>query len=558
MFYRKQLQELVEWRYSSNRKPLIIRGARQVGKTTLVHDFGKQFKQYIYLNLEQKKDAIYFEESDDIQQLLTRIFLEKRLLLTHISETLLFIDEIQELPKAINLLRYFKEEAPQLAVIAAGSMLETLVGKQLTFPVGRVEYKVLRPFSFEEFLLAMGEQQLLDEYIKTPVEKYAEPSLFEAFRTYALIGGMPEIIAQFSVHRDVTALGKVYDSLINSYLDDAEKYAKNDQQLQIIRFSIRQSLIVAGQRTSFQQFGNSNYSSKAVGEVLRALEKTHLIQILYPVTGTTLPLEHDLKKTPRIHFLDTGLMNYFAGLQKDVLGTKDLSTIYQGKMIEHLVGQELLSFQSLSLSKLNFWVRQKNQSDAEVDFIYPYKGKLVPIEVKSGAQGHLKSLHVFIDNSPIRFAIRFYAGTFQLDKLKTSNGKQFYLLNLPYFLASQVEKYIDWLSDEVTWHDNQINIVSEHSSPEYRKSKKPDRRWAFEDLKSKHIEILRFCLDGPQKGRDLLEEKLGLTYQSRNKGVFIKPLFELGLIEFTIKDYEKSKQQRYAITEKGREFLKSL
>ena len=182
----------------------------------------------------------------------------------------------------------------------------------------------------------------------------------------------------------------------------------------------------------------------------------------------------------------------------------------------------------------------------------------MPIEVKSGAQGHLKSLHVFIDNSPIRFAIRFYAGTFQLYRLKTSNGKLFYLLNLPYFLASQVEKYIDWLSGEIIWHDDQISIVSENSSPEYSKAKKAVRRWAIEDLKSNHIEILRFCLDGPQKGRDLLEEKLGLTYQSRNKGVFLKPLFELGLIEFTIKDFEKSKQQRYAITEKGREFLASL
>lgn len=130
---------------------MVIRGARQVGKTTLVHEFGKQFRQYIHINLEQGKDAQLFEQFEDVQQLLTRIFLEKRQQTQYMNETLLFIDEIQESPKVVNLLRYFKEEAPSLAVIAAGSMLETLLGKNLTFPVGRVEYRVLRPFSFEEF-----------------------------------------------------------------------------------------------------------------------------------------------------------------------------------------------------------------------------------------------------------------------------------------------------------------------------------------------------------------------------------------------------------------------
>jgi len=557
MFYRKQLKELESWRLSSERKPLVIRGARQVGKTTLVHEFGKQFKQYIYLNLEQRKDAQLFDQFDDIQHLLTRIFLEKRLQQTYTNETLLFIDEIQESPKVVNLLRYFKEEAPDLAVIAAGSMLETLLGKNLTFPVGRVEYKVLRPFSFEEFLIALSEVQLLEEYRKTPIEKYAEPVLLEAFRTYALLGGMPEIIKHYSVHRDITALGSIYDSLISSYLEDAEKYAKNDQQLQIIRFAIHQAIFKAGQRTTFQQFGNASYSSKAIGEVLRALEKTHLLHILYPVTGTTLPLEPDYKKTPRIQFLDTGLINYFAGLQKDILGTKDLNSVYQGKVIEHLVGQELLSFQSLSLNKLHFWVRQKNQSDAEVDFIYPYKGKLVPIEVKSGAQGHLKSLQVFLDHSPIHFALRFYAGSRQLDTLRTTNGKPFYLLNLPYFLASRVEVYIDWLINEIGSEPEKPILVLEEAGQLYKKEKLPIKQWCLEDLNENHFEILQLCLNGPKKGRFLLEESLGLTYQSRNKGVFLKPLLDLGLIEFTIKDYEKSKKQQYAITAEGKALLQA-
>ena len=551
MFYRNQIKELETWRLSPTRKPLVIRGARQVGKTTLVHEFGKQFKQYIYINLEKTKDAQLFEHFEDIQQLLTRIFLEKRYHQKYIKETLLFIDEIQENPKVVNLLRYFKEEVPQLAVIAAGSMLETLLGKNLTFPVGRVEYKVLRPVCFEEFLLATGEELLLEEFRKTPVEKYAEPVLLDAFHTYALLGGMPEVVASYASQRDITALGPIYDSLLSSYLQDAEKYSHNEQQLHIIRFAIHQAIKKAGHRTTFQRFGNSNYPSKAIGEVLRALEKTHLLHILYPTTGTTLPVEPDHKKTPRIQFLDTGLVNYFAGLQSDILGTKDLNSVYQGKVIEHLVGQELLSFQTLSLQKLHFWVRHKKQSDAEVDFIYPYRGKLIPVEVKSGAKGHLKSLQVFIDQSPLHFAIRFYAGNRQLDKLKTNSGKPFYLLSLPYFLASRLEAYLDWLLQEIGKEADQGPFIAEEANASYQKTKPAEKQLTIETLTEKHFRILQLCKNGPQKGRKLLEEGLGLSFQSRNKRVYLKSLVDLGLLEFTIKDNIKSKQQRYAITPKG-------
>ena len=557
MFYRALIAELERWKKSTERKPLVIRGARQVGKTTLVHEFGKQFKQYIYLNLEQPKDALLFEKYETIHELVAVIFLEKRAQQTYLSDTLLFIDEIQEKPKVVNLLRYFKEEVPELAVIAAGSMLETLLGKNITFPVGRVEYRVLRPFSFEEYLIAVQDDMLLAEFRKTPIEKYALQALFSAFKTYALIGGMPEIIHNFSLYKDITALGSIYDSLLNSYLQDAEKYAKNEQQLQLIRFCIQQAVLKAGQRTSFQQFGQANYGSKAIGEVLRALEKTHLLSILYPTTGTSLPLEPDYKKTPRIQFLDTGLINFMAGLQKDILGTKDLSNIYQGRMIEHLVGQELLSFQSLSLSKLQFWVRQKNQSDAEVDFLFPYKGKLIPIEVKSGAQGHLKSLHIFIDNAPIHFGIRFYAGNLQLDKVKTNQGKTFYLLNLPYFLASRVREYADWLIDEIGAYQENENSLLKEDRVVYHRNKPQKPQPTPEQLGPIHLKILHLFVDGPKKGRFIFEDILGLTYQSRNKNTYLKPLLDLGLIDFTIKSFEKSKQQAYALTERGVNFLRA-
>lgn len=555
MFERKLTKELMAWRDSPNRKPLVIRGARQVGKTTLVHNFGKEFRQYVYLNLERPKDLELFDQFTDVHELITRIFLEKRMQLKYVSETLLFIDEIQEVPEAVNHLRYFKEDLPDLAVIAAGSMLETLVGKNLSFPVGRVEFMVLRPVSFEEYLMAMGEEMLLEEFNKIPIQKYAEPALFRAFHTYAILGGMPEIIQHYQKRRDITSLGKIYDSLINSYLDDAEKYAKSEAQLQLIRFGIQQAMINAGHRISFQGFGNSNYSSKAIAEILRALEKNHLLQVIYPCINTTLPLEPDYKKTPRIQFFDTGLLNYFAGIQKEIVGTKDLNEVHKGTLIEHLVGQELLSVQSLSLNKLHFWIREKKQSDAEVDFIYVYKGKLIPIEVKSGATGKLKSLHIFMDQCPINFSIRFYGGTKTLDKLKTANGKNFYLLSLPYFLCSKIEEYLNWLIKEIEFENQNIPAVFEEGNPEYIKIKK-SKIWELSDLKAEHLKILEFCNKSARKGKELLENLLGLSYQSINKRKYLKPLIDLGLLEFTDQSFLKSKHQKYKITFKGTQYLR--
>jgi predicted AAA+ superfamily ATPase len=554
MFERKLYQELEDWRKAPNRKPLVIRGARQVGKTTLVHTFGKRFKQYIYINLERPKDFELFKSFEDIQQLITRVFLEKRMQLKFLSETLLFIDEIQEMPEVVNQLRYFKEEIPDLAVIAAGSMLETLMGKNLSFPVGRVEYKVLRPVSFEEYLMAMDEQMLLEEFHKTPIEKYAEPALFKAFHTYAILGGMPEVIQHYQRKQDLTDLGPIYDSLINSYLDDAEKYAKNDSQLQLIRFGIQQAMLHAGHRISFQGFGNSNYSSKSIAEILRAMEKTHLLQLIYPCTSTTLPLQPDYKKTPRIQFLDTGLLNFSAGIQKEIFGTKDLSDVHKGTIIEHLVGQELLSVQSLSLNRLQFWVREKKQSDAEIDFLYAFKGKLVPIEVKSGASGKLKSLHVFMEQSTLNFAIRFYGGTKSIDKIKTASGKVFYLLSLPYFLCSKIESYIKWLQNEIGDEELTKPTIVEEAEVEYVRTKKVIH-WTLDDLKIDHFKVLAYCTSEPAKGKDILENALGLSYQSRNKQVYLKPLLDLGLIEYTDNIYLKSKQQKYRITIKGNDLL---
>ena len=449
MFNRIIVNELDKWANKKNRKPLVLRGARQVGKTTVINQFAKNFEQYIYLNLELPSDSKPFQNFNNLENLVQTLFFLKDKEYAKRNKTLLFIDEIQEVPEAFNILRFFYEEMPEIHVIAAGSLLETIFNNQLKFPVGRVEFLVLHPVSFIEFLEAVGEVQALKQFNTIPLQSFAHDKLLNLFHTYALIGGMPEIIKEYVETKDITALGSIYDSLIASYLDDVEKYATNNSQVQVIRYVIKTSYFEANKRIKFQGFGKSGYGSKEVGEALRTLEKTFLLRLIYPTTSVKLPIVPELQKSPRLHLLDTGLINYMVGVQKEIIGTTDLNNVYNGTVIEHLVGQELLTGNFKALNSLNFWVREKNTSSAELDYVMVYDGKLIPIEVKSGKEGKLKSLHLFMEESSHNVAIRLYAGELSLTKVKTATGKMYHLLNLPYFLAAQLPKYLEWFNQKV-------------------------------------------------------------------------------------------------------------
>lgn len=358
MFYRYIDAELGKWTKEPERKPLLLRGARQVGKTTAVNAFAKNFQQYIYLNLESPTDKEAFNLKD-IHTLVQSIFLAKNKTLRLKENTLLFIDEIQQVPEAVNMLRYFYEEYPEIKVIAAGSVLETIFNKSHSVPVGRVDYRVMRPVSFPEFLGAIGETQALEQLQQMPLNDFAHATLMRLFHTYAVIGGMPEIVNRYALNKDITGLSSIYERIINAYADDVEKYGSSDTLIRVIRHCIRAGFIEAGKRITFNHFGRSNYNSREVGEALRTLEKVFLMSLIYPTTSSTLPLLPDLRKSPKLQMLDTGITNYYLGIQAEIVGTDDLSKIHQGTIIEHLVGQELLAGQFNILSGLHFWVREK-------------------------------------------------------------------------------------------------------------------------------------------------------------------------------------------------------
>lgn len=447
MFNRLIISDLKYWLIQPDRKPLIIRGARQVGKTSVVNMFAENFKQYIYLNLEIEEDKLLFEKKVNFEQLVESIFYAKRKKLDF-ENTLLFIDEIQNSAAAVQSLRYFYESGNKLAVIAAGSLFETHTNTQTSFPVGRVEYMVLRPFSFAEYLNAVNEQFSIEILNNIPIPEYAHDALLKHFKTYTLIGGMPEAVAKYAQTKDVLKLNRVFESLIGSYLDDVEKYAANTTMRHVLRHIISNSFTQAGKRIKFEGFGNSNYKSREMGEAFRLLEKIFLVSLVYPAQSTGLPTEPDYKKSPRLQWLDTGLVNYFARLQSDVFSSQFIDDVYDGKIAEHIVCQEIVALQNSILYKPNFWTREKSDSSAEVDLLYQFENKVIPIEVKAGATGKLRSLFEFVDVAPHNFAVRVYSGKLSVEKAKTIRGKEFYLLNLPFYLLPKLNEYLQWFVNQ--------------------------------------------------------------------------------------------------------------
>ena len=247
MHKRLLLKDLQKWKNKDTRKPLVLRGARQVGKTTLVINFAKEFDYFISLNLENADDAELFNKYTDVEALINFLFLKNGIPHREESKTLIFIDEIQENPKAVGFLRFFYERTPWLYVIAAGSRLQSLVKQHISFPVGRVEYLTLRPFNFQEFLAATkGDswEEALSDYEHIDIGIHDE--LIKDFSKYALIGGMPEVVSNYARQHDIVELAPIFQSLRKGYIEDLERYGKNERQIAVMRHILQYGWAKAG------------------------------------------------------------------------------------------------------------------------------------------------------------------------------------------------------------------------------------------------------------------------------------------------------------------------
>ncbi len=251
----------------------------------------------------------------------------------------------------------------------------------------------MHPLSFQEYLIATGEDEALKLIKNIPVPDFAYDRLLKTFNRYTLIGGMPEVVGIDADTRDIQQITPLYEGLLISYIDDVEKYASNQSMARIIRHIINNAFYEFSNRITYKGFGLSNYRSREMSEAFQLLEKTMFLRLIYPTTQTCLPVLEDRKKSPKLQLLDTSLVNYYAGIQKELFQSDDISQLYEGRIAEHIIGQELMTLNSSSLHRMNFWVREKKQSNVEVDYVIAHNDKLIPIEVKSGSTGRLRSLH---------------------------------------------------------------------------------------------------------------------------------------------------------------------
>lgn len=441
MFQRLALKALQQWADKEGRKPLVLRGARQVGKTTLVELFSRNFDVFINLNLEEKNNANLFTMNNSFEDMLAGIYAKAGFRMEN-KRTLIFIDEIQNAPDAVQSLRYFYEKRPDLYVIAAGSLLESLVGDHISFPVGRVEYMVLHPCTFTEFLGALGEDSLVEQIEQLQVPQSIHSYVMDLFKKYMIVGGLPEAVRNYAGRKDWVSLNDIFNSLLSGYKDDIEKYAQKIKEQDILRYILNYGWGLAGQRFQFSKFGGSSYQSVDMGNAFRTLEKTLLLELVYPLTSTSFPILPDLKRSPKLLWLDTGLVNYVAEMQENFLFAPETNDLWNGTIAEQIVGQELLGASSTFGAKRMFWVRDARNSQAEVDFVYKYKSHLLPLEVKTGDNSKLRSLHQFMNESNENIALRIWNGTFCSDNIVLPSGKEYTLCNLPFYYAGQLESFL--------------------------------------------------------------------------------------------------------------------
>jgi uncharacterized protein len=449
---RKQLPQLNRWLYKKKRKPLILRGARQVGKSTLVHIFAKEHGlDLIEINLELHRELESVFSELDMNNILRNIqsISGKKI---H-DKSLLFLDEIQATPHAIAALRYFYEEHPDLAVIAAGSLLEfTLADHSFSMPVGRVEYLHIGPMSFLEYLRA------IDPYAYEEISSWSwgeslptatHKKLLTHQRTYLLVGGMPEAVDVYRESQSFHDVTEVQRSICNTYMDDFSKYAKN-RDLTELQFLFRNIPSHIGKKIKYSSILPDAISSRTK-DLLLLLERARVISISTKTHANGVPLgaESDPKFRKPL-FLDVGLVSHLLGLNwgaMDQIGEKKL--INEGSLAEQFIGQHLLC-ENQSFPELFYWARESRKSNAELDYIINVGGRVLPVEVKAGVSGTLKSLHQFMYEKNSPYALRFDLNPASLQKvntiIKTATGTakvSYQLISIPLYAIEKVSGFVE-------------------------------------------------------------------------------------------------------------------
>lgn len=393
-------QELKNWKASANRKSLILRGARQVGKTFSVRKLGKTYVDFHEINLEKRTDLhSIFEKNLDPLRILRDLSIDRGTPIRP-EETLLFFDEIQACPQAMLSLRYFYEEVKELHIIGAGSLLEFAI-EQIGLPVGRIQTLTVFPMSFSEFLIAKGQDLLLEAICEQAIlAETAQNNAVRFLSEYFVIGGLPEIVANWASNEQPLDVKDKLSTIVTTYQQDFEKYAKKSQ-LKYLNLLLQHIPLQVGKKFKFQGIGE--YRKRELAPCLELLEKAHVIHMIYHTSGQGLPLgaQSDPEKY-KVIFFDVAVTQQLLGLDLKgwLLKPKD-KFVNQGELVESFIGQEMIAYAPPDTRKsLFYWQREMRGSEAEVDYLSIIKGEVIPVEVKAGKSSTLRSLHSFLSSHP--------------------------------------------------------------------------------------------------------------------------------------------------------------
>ncbi len=415
--------ELENWRISEYRKPLLVRGARQVGKSSAVRNLAQKFTYFIELNFDENQQySSIFEQGSSITDICELIAVTTNTPVIA-GQTLLFLDEIQACVPAISWLRYFYEKLPQLHVIAAGSLLEFALAELPSFGVGRVRSLFMYPFCFTEFLLAYQENNLLKTLQNArpdhPLPGIIHDKLKRYLKRFLVVGGMPEVVSAYIINNDILEAQRVLDDLIVSFESDFAKYKKRVPTARI-REVFTAVVRQIGAKFSYS-YPNATLTNAQIKEALDLLTMAGLVYSVTHTAANGIPIGAEINSKNRKYLLfDTGIVQRILGLSiGDMLVEDDFQTINKGAMAELFVGLELLKNSSVyQPAWLYYWQRAARNSQAEIDFVIQKQARIVPIEVKAGTKGAMQSMYLFLNEKNLPRGVWFSLENFAtLDRI---------------------------------------------------------------------------------------------------------------------------------------------
>ena len=437
--HRTIMDSLLSWKKSADRKPLVVKGARQIGKSYVIREFGnKYYKNIVEVNLEINKALKPIFSTYDPQKICSAIALELNQPIIP-GETLLFLDEVQESSEALLALRYFYEKMSELHVVCAGSLLDVALDKEkeIRIPVGRIEYLYMFPLSFIEFLEALNENIAKDFIANLSLkENVPEPShkkLLSLFNQYVLCGGMPAVVDSYRTSPTDLRYRKIQADLIQTYQEDFRKY-KTRIDYEKLEYTFSRLPVVVAKNFKLNDLC-PDYSQATTRSILSLLKKARVIHSVKASNANGIPLGAETnERSFKLLFIDVGLLNSFSNLKSEDIARWNYDLINSGCLAEQVVGQELLAYSdSLFDPQLYFWQRDKKGSSAEVDYLITSGRDIIPIEVKAGATGKLKSMRIFMEEKKTSLGLRI-----SQHELSFHDG----ILSVPIYAVNRVKDLI--------------------------------------------------------------------------------------------------------------------